>query len=145
MKEIKDAIGNVLRADSALISIMGLDTLGFPRIYGSPTERPKETQPPFVYYQIIPGREPLGTYRNNEELDGADFQVTAWGRTTDEVWRIQDLLLTTIRGGDWATYLIPLVFMRLKRQESPGELPDRDTNWRQIPTRWRLDTDVAGG
>jgi len=140
MREVWLAMGDVLRADEVLNGILGLDEFGFPKIYGSATDRPAPTEPPFVYYQVIPGREPAGIYQDIEALGGADVQVTSWGRTSDEVWRINQFVYDAIRAGDWETRLLPLHFMRVKRSQSPGELPDRDTNWRQVPDLWRVDT-----
>lgn len=139
MKAIKDALDYILRRDEMLTTILGRDEYGFDKVYEAGF-RPDTVQPPFVIYQILPGAEPSGTYSDNESIDGADFQVTAWGRNSQEVWQVESLMRDAIRSGDWNTLIIPLHRMRLKRMESPGEMPDRDTKWRQVPVRWRLDT-----
>jgi hypothetical protein len=135
------AIEAVLNADGPLLSLVGLDANGFPKIYSSVTARPPDDEPPFVSFAVFSGPAPTGTYKNNEAIYSAVFQVTSWGRTSLEAWQIQDEVEIALLSGAWGIYLLPSHFMQIMSLESPGELPDRDTKWRQIPRRWRVDFD----
>lgn len=138
---IIDAIQSVLTDDAALFAVLGLDENGFPKIYSSVTARPANQEPPWVNYQILPGPTPVGTYGNNQGIQTIVFQVTSWGKHSQEVWDIHEMVDYALRHGDWGTYLIPNALIRLSSEGTPGELPDQDTKWRQIPERWHLDLD----
>jgi hypothetical protein len=135
------AIESVLNQNAILKMLVGVDANGFVKIYSSVSSRPAGEKPPFVTFQVIPGILPTGTYQSPEGLVSLDFQVTSWGRVSREAWQIHNEVQTAIEDGDWATYLIPEVFMQCRSLEFPGEIPDQDTNWRQIPRRWRLQYD----
>jgi hypothetical protein len=132
------AIESVLNQNEILRMLVGVDSNGFIKIYSSVTARPPEERPPFVSFQIIPGILPTGTYEVPEGLVSVDFQATAWGRVSREAWQVAEEVENAVNRGDWTTYLIPHSFMQVRSLETPGELPDQDTNWRQIPRRWRV-------
>jgi hypothetical protein len=138
---ILTAIESVLNADGALRSLVGVDKNGFIKIYSSVTARPPDDTPPFVTYQIVSGPQPQGTYKDKESLISVSFQATAWGRSSIEAWQIHDEVEFALQTGDWGTYLLPVKFMQIRSLETPGELPDQDTKWRQIPRRWQVDFD----
>lgn len=135
------AIQSVLTADPILTMLVGVDSNGFTKIYDSPMTRPVAEEPPFVYFTILDGFIPTGTYGDADSMQPIVFQETAWGRNSLEAWNLDDIVIDALKAGDWATYLIPDHLMRLSMLETPGELNDMDTKWRQVPRRWRLDLD----
>jgi len=136
MKQIMDALRDILTHDPILISWTGRDIRGDPKMYPRPI--PSDVQPPFLAYEMSPGQEPIGVYGDQHAILVPHFQVTVWDTTDTRAWQFWALVQETLEHGEWSVPLLPYKKMLLKRLGNEYTLPEQETHWTYIPTTYRL-------
>ena len=135
MKAIADALFHVLRRDSLIQSLIGVDSDGEVKVYEGTAKT--DVKAPFIVSSFIPGNAPVGVYGDEVAMEVVDVQVTAWGSSRNTVWQLAEACDDALHLGDWP--VDPYELKDLRRLSFPQLTPDRDnTNWVQIPLRYRL-------
>lgn len=101
---------------------------------------PARAEAPYVVWQIVPGSEPSGHYGDMNAIENQNVQITSWGRTNDEAWRIFEVVREAIEGSRQIMDVEAIPYDVLKAQLTGDQfaLPDQDTNYIQVPSTWRI-------
>lgn len=134
MLNLMDVIRRALRADPILQAAVGEDSDGEYKIYT--TLGKTGVTPPYVVLQLVPDVGPSPLYGEAEGLESFGIMATSWAENPTEAWQLADFVDDAIERADFD--FTPHDLMLVRRDQSPQELPDRDTNWRQVVVPYRF-------
>jgi hypothetical protein len=134
MKEVIESIRRVLRKDSLVSLLVGVDADAEVKIYQGIAKL--DSVAPYIVMNVVPGDRPLSVYGESHAVEILTVQITAWGRNSKEAWQLADAIQDAVEIGEYDAGLWD--FMKGKRSAFPGELPDRDTALVQIPTQYEF-------
>lgn len=134
MINLVDPIRRALRSDAIIAAMIGKDENNEIKVYT--TIAKTNAQAPYVVVQIVPASGPEGAYGNLNVWEPFQIQVTSWGRSPQEAWSLADVVDNAMILADYSFEPAELALVR--RQSTPVELNDRDTNLRQVIVRYEL-------
>jgi hypothetical protein len=134
MIDLMGAIRRALRDDPLIKAVVGQDADTEVKVYSS-VGKP-DVQAPYIVFGLIPGPGPIGTYGRPDAWEPFTIQTTSWGRTPQEAWSVADILDDAIVSADYV--FEPGYLARVARVSTPEELPDRDTNLRQVVVQYEF-------
>jgi hypothetical protein len=91
---------------------------------------------PYLTFAIVPIGGPTAVYGDTEVLEDFEVAVASWGRDSLEAWNIADVADDALKRGDYS--FEPYELIGINRTTTPHELPDRDTDLRQVVVRYRF-------
>lgn len=119
MKVVKEAIEYVVNEDPILKAFVGTDANGDYKVY--PLVAPKDTEPPWVVHQVIPGSAPDGHFGDLEAMQPVEVQFRCWGRTNMEAWDLFDAVDEAFHINEFDIELEPYNLMFVRRMGTPSE------------------------
>lgn len=134
MKLIVEGIRRVLRRDTLVFALVGVDDDGEVKIYQGIGK--SNVAAPYIVMNVVPGDVPVSTYGEDYAIEILTAQLTAWGRNSKEAWQLADAIQEAVRLGSYDVGEYEL--MRAKRVTFPNELPDRDTLLVQVPSQYEF-------
>lgn len=133
MKSFVDSLRHLLRADPEIVARVGTDDDDEIKVYQGVGKT--DVDAPYIVFGIIDGTS-VPTFGQDHTVQEVNFQVTAWGRTSSEAWNLAEVIDDALEVGDWD--VVPYEPISLRRIQFPQELPDRDTQLRQVPIQYRF-------
>lgn len=127
-------IRHALRADPILEAVVGRDANDEVKVY-TPLAKTNVTAP-YVTFSMVPVAGPVSVYGDDEVLEPFQIAVTGWGRDSMEAWSIADVVDDAIKAGDYSYE--PYELIQILRISTPEEMPDRDTDLRQVMVRYQF-------
>lgn len=134
MKDIIEAIRRVLRRDSLILGLVGIDEDGETKIYQGVAKT--NAVAPYVVLNVILGDTPISVYGEMYAIEILTLQLTAWGRNSKEAWQLADAIQEAVAIGEYDAGVWN--FMKGKRSSFPQELPDMDTALVQVPAAYEF-------
>lgn len=130
MKEQALSMQRVLRDDTLVQTKVGTDADGVVKVYQSQAR--EDTNAPYIIVGIVPspGSSVVAAYGDPVAVEVWRFGVSCWARNSQEAWELAEIANEAVNAGDFEAepYTSAGVFLR----GTPQELPDRDTNLRQV-------------
>lgn len=128
MKNIVDAVRQVVRNDPLILSLVGTDEWNQVKFYDEVA--PKDTSPPFLVWSVAPSPSPEGAYAQDDVITYLNVQFSSWCEEIKRSWQLSDAVEEAVAKGAYEAS--PWEFMQVRRVGAPQPLPDRDTSWFQV-------------
>jgi hypothetical protein len=128
----------VLRADTKVETMLGTDADGVVKVYQSVVR--EDTNAPYILVGLMPQPQASvrSAYGDPEAVQVWRFAVSCWARNSQEAWDLAEIAHEAVHAGDFVSD--PYDTMDVLLRGTPMELPDRDTNLRQVLLTYELIT-----
>lgn len=145
MKQFPEVIRRVMRRNLGVKQFVGEDKDGEIKVYNGVVK--SGVKPPYVFMNIIPNAiAPTSLYGEKYGIISFSVQVTSWAQTSKQVWELAGLVHEAIESNEYQYEdTVPYQLMIQKLTSWPQELPDRDTNLRQVVAVYDFAFSMEGG
>lgn len=127
-------IRRALREDASIRDYLGPDQNGEIKVYNSLAV--KNVQAPYIVVHTTPISDVQSAYGDAEIIEVFNLQFSCWGRQSNEAWQVWGMLHDAWRYADLA--FDPYEVLHVRRVSSPQELPDSNTQWRQVVVLYEI-------
>lgn len=134
MRNLVQPIRHALRADPILEAMVGQDAQGEVKVY-TPIGK-SNIVAPYIAFVMVPVAGPVSVYGDDEVMEPFQVAFTSWGRDSNEAWAVADVMDDAIKRGDYD--YAPYELIQVLRISTPDEMPDRDTDMRQVMVRYQF-------
>jgi hypothetical protein len=136
VKNVVKELRRALRLETLVQTQVGVDQNGEYKVYEGLA--PSDTDAPYISIFQQPGGDLIATYGQHEGMLRIALQFTCWGHNSTQAWEVWDALFESMDHVEPQLNFEPWTLVHLLPSTVPQEIPDADTDWRQVVTRYQL-------